>query len=67
MKAIFGTHTEIDSYEVFNSRGFGICGYGSAQTHWVEITGCGVVHEFRMATSYADLVSRTNQNLVGRE
>lgn len=63
----FGTHTELGSYEVTNSRSFGICGYGSAQTHWVEIQGCGVVHEFRMATSNADLVNRSNQSLVGRE
>ena len=60
----FGSHSQLGEYEVINSRAFGICGYTSAQTHWVEIKGCGVVHEFRMATSFSDLVSRNNQDLV---
>lgn len=59
-----GDHITIDEMEVVCCRAFGICGYSSANTHWIEAESCVVAHEFRMATSNAELVSRTNRDLV---
>ena len=61
----FGHHITLDEFEVVESRAFGICGYSSAQTHWIEAQSCVVAHEFRMATSYSELVSRANRNVAG--
>ena len=67
--SVYEGHHGVDSllanYEVISSRGFGICGYTSADDHYVKMTSCGIVHEVRLATAFADLVGRSNQDIVG--
>lgn len=65
-EAHYGNDSDITGeYEVINSRGFGICGYTSADNHYVSMESCGIVHEVRIATAFADLVGRSNQDIVG--
>ena len=52
-------------YKVISSRAFGICGYTSADNHYMTLKSCGIVHEVRLATAYADIVGRSNQDIVG--
>ena len=59
-----GDHILVDEMQVVSCRPFGIRGYSSANTHWIEAESCVVAHEFRMATSFSELVSRTNQDTV---
>ena len=62
----YGNDSDITGqYQVINSRGFGICGYTSADNHYASMESCGIVHEVRLATAFADLVGRSNQDIVG--
>lgn len=61
----FGEEDELtDTLKVINSRGFSIPKFCSAQTFCVEVSGCGIMHEIRLATSSQELVSNSN-NLIG--
>ena len=59
-----GTENSVD-IEVVSSRGFAIPRFLSTQGKSVQVSGCATITEIRMATAYADLVSReTNNNQV---
>lgn len=61
----FGNEQEItDTLKIIRSRGFSIPKFCSSQTFCVEVAGCGIMHEIRMATSSEELVSSSN-NLIG--
>lgn len=60
----FGKENLIASFEVISSRGFSIPKFCSSQTFCAEVTGCGIMHEIRLATSNQELVSSSN-NLKG--
>ena len=64
-EAHHGNDSLLGEYEVINCRGFGICGYTSNPHHYVTVSSCGIVHEVRLATAFADLVGRSNQDIVG--
>lgn len=50
--------------KVLTSRGFALPQYKVAQAHWVEVVGTGVVHEVRLATSFAELTSQSPNQMV---
>lgn len=56
----YGNASMLGRYSVVSSRAFGICGYTSSDNHYIEISSCGIVHEVRLGTAYADLVGRSN-------
>lgn len=60
----FGTEELIANFEVISSRGFSTPKFSSSQTVCVEVSGCGIMHEIRLATSNQELVSNSN-NLIG--
>lgn len=61
----FGREELIDGpLSVISSRGFSIPKFCSSQTFCVEVSGCGIMHEIRLATSMQELVSNSN-NLKG--
>lgn len=61
----FGNETELtDGLKIISSRGFSIPKFQSSQTFCVEVSGCGIMHEIRLATSMQELVSNSN-NLIG--
>ena len=54
----------VEEFEVVNSRAFSTPKFCSSQTVCVEVSGCGIMHEIRMATSNQEMVSNSN-NLIG--
>lgn len=60
----FGCEEKVADFEVISSRGFSIPKFSSSQTFVSEVSGCGIMHEIRFATSNQELVSNSN-NLVG--
>ena len=61
----FGNETELTGgLKIISSRGFSLPKYQSSQTFCVEVSGCGIMHEVRLATSSQELVSNSN-NLIG--
>jgi len=60
----FGAEELLAEFEVTSSRGFSTPKYCSSQTVCVEVSGCGIMHEIRLATSNQELVSNSN-NLIG--
>jgi hypothetical protein len=59
----FGDDSPIDVFQIVRSRGFPIPGYCSGQTFCVELTGCSILHEVRLATSYQELSYDSNTQL----
>lgn len=59
----FGSEEEIASFNVVNSRGFSIPKFRSAQTFHSEVSGCGIMHEIRMATSNQELSNNSLNQL----
>lgn len=61
----FGNEAEVvGDLQIISSRGFSIPKFSSSQTFCVEVSGCGIMHEIRLATSNNELVSSSN-NLIG--
>ena len=61
----FGKETKItdEPLEVVCVRGFSLPKYCSSQTFCIELTGCGIMHEVRLATSYQELVNSSNNQV----
>lgn len=58
----FGKEELISQHSVKNSRGFGLPNFSSSQTVSLTVEGCATMSEIRLATAYADLVSRDRAN-----
>lgn len=59
----FGSEEEIASFNVVNSRGFSIPKFRSAQAFHSEVSGCGIMHEMRIATSNQELSNNSLNQL----
>lgn len=59
-----GLHQTIDEMDVISCRPFSFRGYTSTNTQWIEASSTVVAHEFRLATSFSELVSQSNQDIV---
>ena len=53
----------IEDYDIKCSRGFPIPGFCSGQTFCATLTGCSIMHEVRLATSYQELTNDSNTQL----
>jgi len=54
-----GTEHEVE-FEVVNSRAFALPDFSSTQACSIEVSGCATITEIRLATSYPELVNRSN-------
>lgn len=60
----FGKRKKItNDLKVISSRGFSIPKFKSSQAFIAEISGCGILHEVRMATSNQELIYNSNNAL----
>ena len=60
----FGKETVIEeNMEVVCSRGFSIPKFCSGRAFQIELEGCGIMHQVKLATSYAELSGNSNNQV----